>query len=119
MDTRYMTVLSISRRPEVAGLILWGVAVATVPAPLAARLWLAVPFVLVPRLAPALSGIVGGTAGPAAAWPWLSVGAGSLAALALALPVPTAAGAALVIPWLLLTLGDLATSAVRVVHDRS
>lgn len=105
-----MAVASISRRPEVAGLVLWGVALVAIPAPLAARLWLAVPFVLVPLLAPALARSGGGSAGLLSARPWPAIGAGVLAAGALAFPAGSFAAGASVVPWLLLALGELAST---------
>lgn len=106
-----MTVASISRRPEVAGLGLWAVALAAIPAPLAARLWLAVPLVLVPRLAPALA--AGHRAGPLAAQPWTSVAAGVMAAASLAVPTGSPLAGALAAPWLMLALAGLTASVPR------
>lgn len=124
MDTRYMTVASIARRPVAVGLILWVVALAVVPAPLAARLWLGVPFVLVPRLAPALA-VAGvrrsstGLVAPVAAWPWLAVGAGLLAAASFVTATGSAAAGLLAAPWWLLCVGGALTSFARLRAERT
>jgi hypothetical protein len=74
-----------------------------VPAPVAARLWFVVPFLLVPLLAPALAPVTE-PATLLARRPWWSVVAGVAAAGAFAAPMGTAAAGALAIPWLVLTI---------------
>ncbi|MFN8622702.1 MAG: YndJ family transporter [Chloroflexota bacterium] len=111
-----MAVASISRRPVTAGAAIWLVVLAVAPAPLVTRLALVGPLVLVPRLAPAIAAAPArGPVAPAAAWPWLAVAAGALAAISLVLATGSAAAAALATPWLLLTLGGAATAVSRFV----
>jgi hypothetical protein len=88
---------------------------AAVPAPLAARLWLAVPLVLVPRLGPQTSA----HGAPIATYPWLAVLAGVAAAAALAWPPGAWVGAVLAVPWLALVLAGLAVDLARLQTDRS
>lgn len=106
--------MSTDRLPDplFAGLVAWGAALMLIPAPLAARILLLAPLVIVPRLIPLLparpwTGRLGGWTAWVAALPL--IGSFSLA------PGPLAA--ALALPWLALAMvGAAAAIGHGVVH---